>query len=269
MLQRSLSGKRTGAGGGFARRPVIAAALLAAAAVQAAATATLSPSDAQIGELQSRVHTLIDEVEVLAQHPGEADSQRGAQENWEDIQTYLALIARLLPPGARPAPDMEVIAGSAACALPANLNVNDYVTPTRELLWKLLDQIGAAYQAQDSAGRQQRLRAQLQNAYPQLQGIRRSVWFGGKPAPGEHARPTVAEASSQGAYLVDAYCTQCHGAPPAEAHTAQEWSAAMSKMDVHMKLGAADNMRLPSERELALMQSYLQVHACRPVLAPD
>jgi len=73
---------------------------------------------------------------------------------------------------------------------------------------------------------------------------------------------------SEGAGLLQHYCTQCHNLPGPGLHTAAEWPAVMERMATRMRMMSDHDMlgiQAPSEKELATLLAYLQKHAQIPL----
>jgi cytochrome c5 len=98
--------------------------------------------------------------------------------------------------------------------------------------------------------------------------------MGGFP-PGSDAA-SLPELHSEGAQLLQAYCTQCHELPGPGLHTAEEWPAVVGRMNMRMQMmghmgmtmggmGMMGRIGAPSERELDAILSYLQQHAQKPI----
>jgi len=89
---------------------------------------------------------------------------------------------------------------------------------------------------------------------------------------------------SDGARLLQRYCTQCHNLPGPGMHTAAEWPAVVQRMDARMRMMSRGmmggmmgggmmgdgmmNVRAPSAAEQDTLVTYLQTHAQRPLTAP-
>ncbi len=78
------------------------------------------------------------------------------------------------------------------------------------------------------------------------------------------------ELHSEGAHLLQVFCTQCHGLPGPGMHTAEDWPAVVKRMNMRMQMMGRMGMmtgriEAPSERELDVILDYLQRHAQRPI----
>lgn len=75
------------------------------------------------------------------------------------------------------------------------------------------------------------------------------------------------EPRSPGARLVGQYCTQCHGLPTPDLHSAEGWLPTVSRMNARMQwMSRNSNMgiRAPSPSELQTIVGYLQSQAEAP-----
>lgn len=78
---------------------------------------------------------------------------------------------------------------------------------------------------------------------------------------------------SEGARLLNHYCTQCHNLPGPGMHTAQEWPDVVDRMNQRMQImgghGMMGMMRggidAPDDSELRTIVEYLQAHAQQPI----
>ena len=73
---------------------------------------------------------------------------------------------------------------------------------------------------------------------------------------------------SEGARLMQHYCTQCHGLPGPGLHTAAEWPAVMARMAARARIMSDQDMmgiQAPSAKEQATLVAYLQKHAQIPL----
>lgn len=77
--------------------------------------------------------------------------------------------------------------------------------------------------------------------------------------PAQLPEPTAA-----GAKLLTRYCTQCHGLPNPNQHSAEGWPMTVARMQTRMQWMARNSpmgINAPSEAELKTLLSYLQTHA--------
>lgn len=79
---------------------------------------------------------------------------------------------------------------------------------------------------------------------------------------------SLPEPHSEGARLLQHYCTQCHNLPGPGLHTAAEWPAVVERMAAREHMMSDHDMmgiQAPSEKELATLLAYLQKHAQIPL----
>jgi len=72
---------------------------------------------------------------------------------------------------------------------------------------------------------------------------------------------------SDGARLLQRYCTQCHNLPGPGMHTADEWPAVLRRMEMHMSMHdrMMGGVEIPDAIETVDLLSYLQANAQEPV----
>ena len=73
---------------------------------------------------------------------------------------------------------------------------------------------------------------------------------------------------SEGARLMQHYCTQCHGLPGPGLHTATGWPAVVARMVARERMMSDQDMmgiQAPSAKEQATLLAYLQKHAQIPL----
>lgn len=97
----------------------------------------------------------------------------------------------------------------------------------------------------------------------------REMMRGAVPPPGL-VREALPESGSEGAALLDRYCTQCHDLPSPRYRTAAQWPPVLERMLGHMErmagggmggmMGGAQIQVLPLE-SLNVLLAYLQAHA--------
>jgi len=94
----------------------------------------------------------------------------------------------------------------------------------------------------------------------------------GQLPPGTDPRD-LPEPKSEGARLLNHYCTQCHNLPGPGMHTAQEWPDVVDRMNQRMQMMGGHGMmgmmrssiEAPNESELKTIVEYLQAHAQQPI----
>lgn len=77
---------------------------------------------------------------------------------------------------------------------------------------------------------------------------------------------SLPDSTSQGAGLLDRYCTQCHNLPGPDRHTATEWREVTSKMFMLMDIshrfgGLMGRVEVLSPDDQSVLLHYLQRHA--------
>ncbi len=73
---------------------------------------------------------------------------------------------------------------------------------------------------------------------------------------------------SEGAELLQHYCSQCHDLPGPGLHTAAEWPAVLERMAARERMMSEHDMmgiQAPTEKELATLLAYLQRYAEIPL----
>lgn len=112
-------------------------------------------------------------------------------------------------------------------------------------------------------------------AVPQIMGHMREMMqemMGDKLPPG--LDPAILpDSRSEGARLLDRYCTQCHELPGPGMHTAAEWPAVIDRMDARMRMMSRMGMTMmgriaaPTQAETDTIVAYLEKHAQQPITA--
>jgi len=95
----------------------------------------------------------------------------------------------------------------------------------------------------------------------------------GAQLPPGIAPQDLPDPGSEGASLLNHYCTQCHNLPGPGMHTADEWPSVVDRMNRRMQMMSGRGMmgmmmgdiEAPSEHELKAIVEYLQAHAQRPM----
>jgi mono/diheme cytochrome c family protein len=74
------------------------------------------------------------------------------------------------------------------------------------------------------------------------------------------------DSNSEGARLLQHYCTQCHGLPGPGIHTAEEWPSVLRRMESRMAMHSRmmGGIEIPNAIEVEDLLSYLQTNAQRP-----
>jgi len=82
------------------------------------------------------------------------------------------------------------------------------------------------------------------------------------------ASDLLPDVGSQGATLMESYCTQCHALPGPGRHTAEEWPQVLDRMFVLMDVadrfgGLLGNVKTPSLIEREQLSHYLVLHSLK------
>ncbi|MDA8164089.1 MAG: hypothetical protein M0017_03510 [Desulfobacteraceae bacterium] len=87
------------------------------------------------------------------------------------------------------------------------------------------------------------------------------------PPPMNPAR--LPDPDSEGARLLQEFCSQCHYLPGPGLHTAAQWPAVVSRMNRRMQMMSGMMMmgriEAPTAQELATIRGYLETHAQKPL----
>lgn len=92
-----------------------------------------------------------------------------------------------------------------------------------------------------------------------------SMMIGGQMPPGADPESLPASASP-GAKLVGHYCTQCHGLPTPDMHSAGGWTSVIQRMDMRMQWMAHYGnapIQAPTSQEFQSIVDYMREHASR------
>ncbi len=79
---------------------------------------------------------------------------------------------------------------------------------------------------------------------------------------------SLPQTHSEGARLMQRYCTQCHGLPGPGLHTAAEWPVVVARMAAREHMMSDQDMmgiQAPSAKEQATLLAYLRKHAQIPL----
>jgi len=88
------------------------------------------------------------------------------------------------------------------------------------------------------------------------------MWGGkGKPKVGDITE--LPESNSQGAKLVNRYCTQCHALPNPKLHSTEGWSVTLERMNARMQWmnQNGNDILAPSKNELETLTAYMRKHS--------
>lgn len=79
---------------------------------------------------------------------------------------------------------------------------------------------------------------------------------------------TLPEPGSEGAQEMVTYCVQCHGLPPPNMHTAEEWQDVLKRMERHIEVrrgGMFARVAMPSAQDWHKLREYLAAHSQKPL----
>jgi hypothetical protein len=88
------------------------------------------------------------------------------------------------------------------------------------------------------------------------------MWGGkGKPKIGDITE--LPESKSQGAKLVNRYCTQCHALPNPRLHSTEGWLVTLERMNARMQWMSQNGNEIlaPSKNELEALTAYMRKHS--------
>jgi len=88
------------------------------------------------------------------------------------------------------------------------------------------------------------------------------MWGGkGKPKIGDVTE--LPESKSQGAKLVNRYCTQCHALPNPKLHSTEGWSVTLERMNARMQWMSQNGNEIlaPTTNELETLTAYMRKHS--------
>jgi len=88
------------------------------------------------------------------------------------------------------------------------------------------------------------------------------MWGGkGKPKIGDITE--LPKPKSQGAKLVNRYCTQCHALPNPKSHSAERWPQTVERMNARMQSMSQNGNEIvsPSESDLEILTAYMRKYA--------
>ncbi|MEW5787310.1 MAG: hypothetical protein AB1899_05605 [Pseudomonadota bacterium] len=91
--------------------------------------------------------------------------------------------------------------------------------------------------------------------------------------PPDMAASQLPEPSSQGALVLQRYCTQCHYLTGPGRHTREEWPDVLRRMDAlmgisHFYRGLLGPVAMPDAEEKAALRDYLDHHALKALAPP-
>lgn len=238
--------------------------MIAILALSLAIAAVRGPTDAQIDDLQQRLHGM----HVVLLRLDRADAAGAPplmRQHWDALQAYMEELIGLMPPPEprRGRPDCRVGNRWTRQALPDDVGADAYRSAMHALDAQLREQLRQARATTVPAERVLRLQAHWTHVYQALQGLRGLGWMFGRWMPARDAG-VLPEPDAEGARLLGALCTQCHALPAPSLHTAERWQALIATMDRHMTrsdtpIPMCVTAAPPDDRRVLL--DYLQRHA--------
>lgn len=90
-----------------------------------------------------------------------------------------------------------------------------------------------------------------------------SMMWGGKGKPKIGDIVELPEAKSQGAKLVNRFCTQCHALPNPQLHSEEGWLVTIDRMNARMQWMSQNGSEIaaPGKSELETLIVYMRKHA--------
>jgi hypothetical protein len=256
-----------------------------------AADTSSAPTDAQIRNLQQQIRAMQEQLEEMGNAQEAPARQRLMQQNWQSMLHYMQEMQSMpwmtshpdeMGPGMmghgmmgrgrmgrrHPGDWMmgcPMVGGAGGgWQLPPDMDAGQYRSQMRRNTQRMYDQMSGILSSPDPAKRQRMLQEHWQNMYRNMQTMRGMGWMWGGPGPGSQPETSAPDATSQGAQLVSRYCTQCHARPSPKLHSASEWKAVISRMEMNMQNFRAANWRgvkIPSESEFRSIIDYMQKNA--------
>ncbi len=249
------------------------------------------PTDAQIRNLQQQIRAMQEQLDELGKTPGSTERQRLMHENWQSMLDYMQQMQSMpwmangldengpgmMGPGMmgrgmmgrRHARDWmrgcPIVGGpGSGWQMPPGIDADQYRADMLQYLRQMQDQMSEIGSTENQAKRQQLLEQHWRGMYRNMQTMRGMGWMWGGTGPGAPPETSLPDNDSQGARLVSRYCTQCHARPSPKLHSASEWQAVISRMEMNMQNFKAANWRgvkIPSESEFTSIIDYMQKNA--------
>lgn len=142
--------------------------------------------------------------------------------------------------------------------------------PNRDLTIGVILLLGGALGLATLTGSQPSMAEMMGN---QKMGMMKQGMMGGMM--GERMPPGINPANlpnpqSEGAQLIQRYCSQCHNLPAPGLHTAPEWPTVVARMNQRMQMMSGQggmwmmrDIEAPSQQELEALIKYLQANALK------
>ena len=247
--------------------------------------AASAPSNEEIQELQRQIRTLQEQLDELGETQGAQSQQRQMRQNWQSMMEYMQdmqsmpwmMHGREMGPGMMGRGRMgwrhhgdwmmgcPMVGGpEGGWQLPPGVDAEEYRSQMQENMQQMHDQMAKIWSTPDSGERRRLMQEHWQAMYKNMQTMRGMGWMWGGPMPGGQGATPLPDPDSRGAKLVSRYCTQCHAEPSPRLHTASEWEAVTSRMEMNMRNVRQGNWRgveIPSSSEMKSILEYLQKFA--------
>ncbi|UCH48775.1 MAG: hypothetical protein JSU95_02945 [Betaproteobacteria bacterium] len=246
--------------------------------------AASAPSDEEIQELQGQIRELQKQLDTLGNTQGAQSQQRLMQQNWQSMLEYMQgmqampwmMHGREMGPGMMGRGMMgwrhhgdwmmgcPMVGGpEGGWQLPPEMDAEQYRSQMLDNMQQMHDQMANIWSTPDPAERRRLMQEHWQGMYRNMQTMLGMGWMWGG-GPGGQALAPLPAPDSQGAKLVHRYCTQCHAEPSPKLHTASEWEAVTSRMEMNMQNFRRGNWRgveIPSSAEMKSILEYMQKFA--------
>lgn len=247
--------------------------------------AASAPSDEEIQELQRQIRALQEQLDALGKKQGAQSQQRLMQQNWQSMMEYMQGMQSMpwMTHGRGMGPGMmgrgmmgwrhhgdwmmgcPMVGGpEGGWQLPPDVDAEQYRSQMLDNMQQMHDQMAKIWSTPDPAQRRRLMQEHWQGMYRNMQMMRGMGWMWGGPMPGGQAATPLPDSDSRGAKLVSRYCTQCHAEPSPRLHTASEWQAVVSRMEMNMQNLRRGNWRgveIPSNAEMKSILEYMQKFA--------
>jgi hypothetical protein len=219
-------------------------------------------------ELEARMVVLEATLEKMRDTQDPLAQQAKMQEHWQAMQNYMAVTLKLMqqPMPLRPGePDCRVVGSHwPGLGFPRQVSSAYYHARMRLHVDAMRGDIGRLAGMTNPAEFQAALRTHWDHNYRVMQEMRGMGWMFEDWMPVTKQGGTPPEPTSEGARLVELYCTPCHARPSPVMHTADEWDRLMQAMVSHMELsdgGPPMCVRIASDAERKQIGDYLRRHA--------
>ena len=247
--------------------------------------AASAPSDDEIQEHQRQIRELQEQLDALGTTQGAQSQQRLMQQNWQSMLEYMQgmqsmpwmMHGREMGPGMMGRGMMgwrhhgdwmmgcPMVGGpEGGWQLPPDVDAEEYRSQMQKNMRQMHDQMAKIWSTPNPTERRRLIQEHWQDMYRNMQTMRGMGWMWGGPMAGGQAATPLPEPDARGAKLVSRYCTQCHAEPSPRLHTASEWKAVTSRMEMNMRNFRRGNWRgveIPSSSEMKSILEYMQKFA--------